>query len=117
EHALRVHREVTRTPPVARHARAAGFFSATLPPPTPARPPEALPRAGRAHGSSAPAGRTPSSASGNVLRAMPRGRAGMGLPAASLHDRGAAGYDRRRPETTALYELVRDNLDTLYGAI
>src|SRR5277367_1257401 len=41
----------------------------------------------------------------------------MGLPAASLHDRGTADYERHRPETTALYELVRDNLDTLYGAI
>ena len=30
---------------------------------------------------------------------------------------GVAGNLRRRPETTALYELVRDNLDTLYGAI
>jgi hypothetical protein len=41
----------------------------------------------------------------------------MGLPASSPHDRGTAGYERHRPETTALYELVRDNLDTLYGAI
>jgi hypothetical protein len=41
----------------------------------------------------------------------------MGLPAASLHDRGTADYERHRPETTALYELVRDNLETLYGAI
>ena len=40
------------------------------------------------------------------------------MPAASLGDHhGAARYKRRRPETTALYELVRDNLDTLYGAI
>ncbi len=30
---------------------------------------------------------------------------------------GAGGYQRRRPEKTALYELVRDNLETLYGAI
>jgi len=30
----------------------------------------------------------------------------------------AAGvYRRHRPETTALYELARDNLETLYGAI
>jgi hypothetical protein len=29
----------------------------------------------------------------------------------------AAGvYRRHRPETTALYEVVRDNLETLYGA-
>jgi hypothetical protein len=26
-------------------------------------------------------------------------------------------YERHRPETTALYEVVRDNLETLYGAI
>ena len=26
-------------------------------------------------------------------------------------------YRRHRPETTALYEIVRDNLETLYGAI
>jgi hypothetical protein len=26
-------------------------------------------------------------------------------------------YVRHRPETTALYEVVRDNLETLYGAI
>jgi hypothetical protein len=26
-------------------------------------------------------------------------------------------YERRRQETTALYEVVRDNLETLYGAI
>ncbi|CAN5244756.1 hypothetical protein BH09MYX1_BH09MYX1_62720 [soil metagenome] len=26
-------------------------------------------------------------------------------------------YERRRPERTALYEVVRDNLETLYGAI
>ena len=29
----------------------------------------------------------------------------------------AGGYRRHRPETTALYEVVRDNLETLYGAI
>jgi hypothetical protein len=29
----------------------------------------------------------------------------------------ANAYRRRRPETTALYEVVRDNLETLYGAI
>jgi hypothetical protein len=44
------------------------------------------------------------------------GRPRVDLPAASLADR-AAGYHRRRPETTALYEVVRDNLETLYGAI
>jgi hypothetical protein len=26
-------------------------------------------------------------------------------------------YQRHRPEATALYEVVRDNLETLYGAI
>ena len=26
-------------------------------------------------------------------------------------------YQRHRPETTALYEVVKDNLETLYGAI
>ena len=26
-------------------------------------------------------------------------------------------YRRHRPETTVLYEVVRDNLETLYGAI
>ena len=26
-------------------------------------------------------------------------------------------YERRRPERTSLYEVVRDNLDTLYGAV
>jgi hypothetical protein len=30
---------------------------------------------------------------------------------------GAMVYERRRPEKTARYELVRDNLETLYGAI
>jgi hypothetical protein len=33
-------------------------------------------------------------------------------PSASTH-----AYQRHRPETTALYEVVRDNLETLYGAI
>ena len=37
----------------------------------------------------------------------------MGLPAAAQVHR----YERHRPETTALYEVVRDNLETLYGAI
>ena len=34
---------------------------------------------------------------------------------APSHAQGA--YARRRPERTALYEVVRDNLETLYGAI
>jgi len=29
----------------------------------------------------------------------------------------AGAYQRHRPEATALYEVVRDNLETLYGAI
>jgi transposase-like zinc-binding protein len=29
----------------------------------------------------------------------------------------ANAYQRRRPQTTALYEVVRDNLETLYAAI
>ena len=41
----------------------------------------------------------------------------MAPAAAPLHDRAAAGYKRHHPETTALCELVRDNLETLYCAI
>ena len=26
-------------------------------------------------------------------------------------------YERRRPETTTLYRVVQENLDTLYGAV
>ena len=37
----------------------------------------------------------------------------MGLPAAVR----AIQYERHRPERTTLYEVVRDNLETLYGAI
>ena len=29
----------------------------------------------------------------------------------------AITYERRRPEATTLYEVVRDNLETLYGAV
>jgi hypothetical protein len=36
---------------------------------------------------------------------------------ASRADERANTYQRRRPETTELYEIVRDNLETLYGAI
>lgn len=37
---------------------------------------------------------------------------------AEVLPRGRAGtYERHRPEQTALYEVVRDNLETLYGAI
>jgi len=41
---------------------------------------------------------------------------GMGLAASHARERSAS-YQRHRPEATALYELVRDNLETLYGAI
>ena len=34
-----------------------------------------------------------------------------------VHATGPGVYQRHRPETTALYEVVRDNLETLYGAI
>ncbi len=37
-------------------------------------------------------------------------------PATSATTPGAA-YRRRQPETTALYQVVRDNLETRYGAI
>ena len=40
----------------------------------------------------------------------------MGRPPSML-SRGAPAYERRRPERTSLYEVVRDNLETLYGAI
>ncbi len=35
----------------------------------------------------------------------------------SLQAPASGVYRRHRPETTALYEVVRDNLETLYGAI
>jgi hypothetical protein len=40
----------------------------------------------------------------------------MGLAASHACARSVS-YQRHRPETTALYEIVRDNLETLYGAI
>jgi hypothetical protein len=40
----------------------------------------------------------------------------MGLAASHDCERSVS-YQRHRPEATALYELVRDNLATLYGAI
>jgi hypothetical protein len=43
-------------------------------------------------------------------------RGGMAAVAPRAGERANA-YQRRRPETTALYEVVRDNLETLYGAI
>ncbi len=40
---------------------------------------------------------------------------GPGSPAGE--ERRTQAYRARRPETTALCEVVRDNLETLYGAI
>ena len=43
-----------------------------------------------------------------------------GTPAATPPPKTGAApgvYRRRRPESTALYEVVRDNLETLFGAI
>jgi hypothetical protein len=40
----------------------------------------------------------------------------MGLAASHACERKVS-YQRHRPEATALYEVVRDNLETLYGAI
>jgi hypothetical protein len=43
---------------------------------------------------------------------------GASQPRGSLPSAGASGgYSRHRPELTALYAVVRDNLETLYGAI
>ncbi len=42
------------------------------------------------------------------------------IPAATPRPKTGAApgvYRRRRPESTALYEVVRDNLETLFGAI
>jgi len=30
---------------------------------------------------------------------------------------GPITYERRRPEATTLYQVVQDNLETLYGAV
>jgi hypothetical protein len=38
-------------------------------------------------------------------------------PGASADDSTGVVYERRRPERTTLYEVVRDNVQTLYGAI
>jgi hypothetical protein len=48
---------------------------------------------------------------GSTLAHRSRSRAGW----FSLAER-ARQYERRRPELTALYEVVRDNLETLYAA-
>ena len=41
----------------------------------------------------------------------------MGLPAVPLDGQRAGGYQRHRPETTTLYAVVRDNVETLYAAV
>ena len=41
---------------------------------------------------------------------------GQGM-ATELSATSGPPYERHHPETTALYEVVRDNLETLYGAI
>ena len=41
----------------------------------------------------------------------------MALPLVARAPPSTRTYRRRRPEATALYEVVRDNLETLYGAI
>jgi len=41
----------------------------------------------------------------------------MGIPLLARAPPVPRTYSRRRPEATALYEVVRDNLETLYGAV
>ena len=41
----------------------------------------------------------------------------MGLPAVPLDASGVRGDQRHRPETTTLYAIVRDNVETLYAAV
>ena len=41
----------------------------------------------------------------------------MGIPLLARAPPQPRTYNRRRPEATALYEVVRDNLETLYGAV
>lgn len=41
----------------------------------------------------------------------------MGLAAVPLDGNAAGAYQRRRPETTTLYAVVRDNIETLYAAV
>ena len=41
----------------------------------------------------------------------------MGLAAAALEGRRTGSYERHRPETTTLYAVVRDNVETLYAAV
>ena len=41
----------------------------------------------------------------------------MAIPLIARAQPPSRTYTRRRPEATALYEVVRDNLETLYGAV
>lgn len=41
----------------------------------------------------------------------------VGLPAVPLDAFGVRGYQRHRPETTTLYAVVRDNVETLYAPV
>jgi hypothetical protein len=41
----------------------------------------------------------------------------VGLPALPLDGQRAGGYQRHRPETTTLYAVVRDNVESLYAAV
>ncbi|HKY40857.1 MAG TPA: transposase zinc-binding domain-containing protein [Polyangiaceae bacterium] len=41
----------------------------------------------------------------------------MGLAATALDARRTGSYERHRPETTTLYAVVRDNVETLYAAV
>ena len=41
----------------------------------------------------------------------------MGLAAVTLDGRRTGAYERHRPETTTLYAVVRDNVETLYAAV
>ena len=53
-----------------------------------------------------------------VARRSPGNGVVSATPAPPAARAAAPGvYRRHRPETTALYEVVRDNLETLYGAI
>jgi hypothetical protein len=41
----------------------------------------------------------------------------VGLAGTALDARRSGGYERRRLETTTLYAVVRDNVETLYAAV
>jgi hypothetical protein len=42
---------------------------------------------------------------------------GVAAPGPELIEKGGYRYRRRRPEKTALYRVVQDNLSTLYAAV